>query len=129
MIKPTFTLTIHCCRFPRLFRKPVRSSWCLQSSVNQHVLKKLIRTSLRLWRLLSRIKWKDTCSLIWIFIEEYFICHKIKQCIKHCADPGCFHQPPPPSWTSIFLLISLLMFINMTTNLLPTKYNLKKQHI
>lgn len=43
-IKPTLTSTIHCCRFPRLFRKPVRSSWCLQSSVNQHVLKKLIRT-------------------------------------------------------------------------------------
>lgn len=43
-MKPTLTLTIHCCRFPRLFRKPVRSSWCLQSSVNQHVLKKLIRT-------------------------------------------------------------------------------------
>lgn len=43
-MKPTLTLTIHCCRFPRFFRKPVRSSWCLQSSVNQHVLKKLIRT-------------------------------------------------------------------------------------
>lgn len=28
-IKPTLTSTIHCCRFPRLFRKPVRSSWCL----------------------------------------------------------------------------------------------------
>lgn len=125
------------------------------------------------------------------------------QIIKHCADPGCFNQPPSPTpqhtqqnstlihypndnkeedritfttvlmndffviismlsslrhgcfisrsslclnysrvpstinpdilkiilyhiiihWTSIFQLISLLMFINMTTNLLPKKYH------